>query len=137
MYSPDKMMGTKAPTGLHGPITSSGACFAGRYSPTYRSPDPMPRRCMPNPSTYNQLAALVAFPTVLHCRQPIINAPLTDDYIPGGRNPPSASPPVPRTGARSSGEASEFRGGRASGSKFLRIARFFNNACAKFDAVRR
>lgn len=50
MYSPDKMMGAKGPTGLHGPITSSGACFAGRYSPTYRNPDPMPRRCMPNPS---------------------------------------------------------------------------------------
>ncbi|XP_050301432.1 inhibitory POU protein [Anthonomus grandis grandis] len=51
MYSPDKMMGVKGPTGLHGPITSSGACFAGRYSPTYRSPDPMSRRCMPNPSS--------------------------------------------------------------------------------------
>lgn len=43
-------MGSKGPTGLHGPITSSGACFAGRYSPTYRSPEPMARRCMPNPS---------------------------------------------------------------------------------------
>ncbi|XP_049819417.1 inhibitory POU protein isoform X1 [Aethina tumida] len=51
MYSPDKMMGSKGPTGLHGPITSTGACFAGRYSPTYRSPEPMARRCMPNPST--------------------------------------------------------------------------------------
>lgn len=50
MYSPDKMMGSKGPTGLHGPITSTGACFAGRYSPTYRSPEPMARRCMPNPS---------------------------------------------------------------------------------------
>lgn len=43
-------MGSKGPTGLHGPITSTGACFAGRYSPTYRSPEPMARRCMPNPS---------------------------------------------------------------------------------------
>ncbi|VEN40257.1 unnamed protein product [Callosobruchus maculatus] len=50
MYSPDKMMGSKGPTGLHGPITSTAACFAGRYSPTYRSPEPMARRCMPNPS---------------------------------------------------------------------------------------
>lgn len=50
MYSPDKMMGVKGPTGIHGPITSTGACFAGRYSPTYRSPEPMTRRCMPNPS---------------------------------------------------------------------------------------
>lgn len=50
MYSPEKMMGSKGPTGLHGPITSTGACFAGRYSPTYRSPEPMARRCMPNPS---------------------------------------------------------------------------------------
>lgn len=50
MYSPDKMMSSKGPTGLHGPITSSGACFPGRYSPTYRSPEPMARRCMPNPS---------------------------------------------------------------------------------------
>ncbi|XP_018333246.1 inhibitory POU protein isoform X2 [Agrilus planipennis] len=52
MYSPDKMMGAKGPTGLHAPITSSAACFPGRYSPTYRSPEPMPRRCMPNPSIH-------------------------------------------------------------------------------------
>lgn len=51
MYSPDKMMSTKSgPTGLHGPITTAGGCFPGRYSPTYRSPEPMARRCMPNPS---------------------------------------------------------------------------------------
>ncbi|XP_077302023.1 abnormal chemosensory protein 6 isoform X2 [Arctopsyche grandis] len=42
MYSPDKM---KAGGGLMGPP----GCFPGRYSPTYRSPDP--RRCVPNPST--------------------------------------------------------------------------------------
>ncbi|EEB16517.1 hypothetical protein Phum_PHUM425130 [Pediculus humanus corporis] len=46
MYSPDKMMNGKP---IHPPITASGGCFSGRYSPTYRSPDPM-RRCMPNPS---------------------------------------------------------------------------------------
>ncbi|GLV32046.1 abnormal chemosensory jump 6 [Carabus blaptoides fortunei] len=45
------MMGTKnGPTGLHGPITTAAGCFPGRYSPTYRSPEPMARRCMPNPS---------------------------------------------------------------------------------------
>ncbi|KAF2899373.1 hypothetical protein ILUMI_06816 [Ignelater luminosus] len=48
------MMGSKGPTGLHGPITSTGACFPGRYSPTYRSPEPMGRRCMPNPSIKSQ-----------------------------------------------------------------------------------
>ncbi|XP_011561937.3 inhibitory POU protein isoform X2 [Plutella xylostella] len=42
MYSPDKM---KSGGGLMGPP----GCFPGRYSPTYRSPDP--RRCMPNPSS--------------------------------------------------------------------------------------
>lgn len=41
MYSPDKM---KSGGGLMGPP----GCFPGRYSPTYRSPDP--RRCVPNPS---------------------------------------------------------------------------------------
>lgn len=50
MYAPDKMMGSKGPTALHGPITSTGPCFPGRYSPTYRSPESMGRRCMPNPS---------------------------------------------------------------------------------------
>lgn len=47
MYSPDKMMNGK-PT-LHPPISAPSTCFPGRYSPTYRSPDPM-RRCMANPS---------------------------------------------------------------------------------------
>lgn len=46
MYSPDKMMNGKP---LHPPISAPSGCFPGRYSPTYRSPDPM-RRCMPNPS---------------------------------------------------------------------------------------
>ncbi|XP_054274878.1 inhibitory POU protein isoform X2 [Macrosteles quadrilineatus] len=46
MYTPDKMMTGKSPL----PISAPGPCFPGRYSPTYRSPDPM-RRCMPNPST--------------------------------------------------------------------------------------
>ncbi|XP_064120067.1 inhibitory POU protein-like isoform X2 [Macrobrachium nipponense] len=45
MYSPDKMMSSKP---LGAPISSNGpAAFTGRYSPTYRSPDPM-RRCMSN-----------------------------------------------------------------------------------------
>ncbi|XP_053643151.1 inhibitory POU protein [Cherax quadricarinatus] len=45
MYSPDKMMSSKP---LGAPISSNGpAGFTGRYSPTYRSPDPM-RRCMSN-----------------------------------------------------------------------------------------
>lgn len=44
MYTPDKMMSDKSPL----PISAPGPCFPGRYSPTYRSPDPM-RRCMPNP----------------------------------------------------------------------------------------
>ncbi|XP_069181695.1 inhibitory POU protein isoform X4 [Procambarus clarkii] len=45
MYSPDKMMSSKP---LGGPIsTNGGGGFTGRYSPTYRSPDPM-RRCMSN-----------------------------------------------------------------------------------------
>ncbi|KAK7874258.1 hypothetical protein R5R35_006293 [Gryllus longicercus] len=47
MYSPDKMMNGKP--ALHPPISAPSSCFPGRYSPTYRSPDPM-RRCMPNPS---------------------------------------------------------------------------------------
>ncbi|KAJ9579854.1 hypothetical protein L9F63_004456, partial [Diploptera punctata] len=47
MYSPDKMMNGKP--SLHPPISAPSSCFPGRYSPTYRSPDPM-RRCMPNPS---------------------------------------------------------------------------------------
>ncbi|XP_073957304.1 abnormal chemosensory protein 6 isoform X1 [Choristoneura fumiferana] len=42
MYSPEKM---KTGGGLMGPP----GCFPGRYSPTYRSPDP--RRCVPNPSS--------------------------------------------------------------------------------------
>lgn len=53
MYTPDKMMSEKSPL----PISAApGPCFPGRYSPTYRSPDPM-RRCMPNPpvSTVSQL----------------------------------------------------------------------------------
>ncbi|XP_050695367.1 inhibitory POU protein-like isoform X2 [Eriocheir sinensis] len=45
MYSPDKMISSKP---LGAPISSNGpAAFTGRYSPTYRSPDPM-RRCMNN-----------------------------------------------------------------------------------------
>ncbi|XP_067012411.1 inhibitory POU protein [Anabrus simplex] len=48
MYSPDKMMNGKP--SLHPPISAPSSCFPGRYSPTYRSPDPM-RRCMPNPSS--------------------------------------------------------------------------------------
>lgn len=32
-------------------------------------------------TTYNQLAALVAVPTMLQCRQPIINVLLKDDYF--------------------------------------------------------
>ncbi|XP_046998239.1 inhibitory POU protein-like [Schistocerca americana] len=56
MYSPDKMMNGKpaaAAGALHPPpISAPSSCFpGGRYSPTYRSPDPM-RRCMPNPSHY-------------------------------------------------------------------------------------
>lgn len=65
MYSPEKMMSTggnkasgpgsaaAAAAQLHGSLSAAaatGGCFPGRYSPTYRSPEPMPRRCMPNPS---------------------------------------------------------------------------------------
>lgn len=46
MYGSEKMMAGKPPL----PITATGPCFPGRYSPTYRnSADPM-RRCMANPS---------------------------------------------------------------------------------------
>ncbi|XP_050440433.1 inhibitory POU protein isoform X2 [Adelges cooleyi] len=46
MYGSEKMMAGKPPL----PITATGPCFPGRYSPTYRnSTDPM-RRCMTNPS---------------------------------------------------------------------------------------
>lgn len=51
MYTPDKMMSDKSPL----PISAPGPCFPGRYSPTYRSPDPM-RRCMPNPPVSSLLA---------------------------------------------------------------------------------
>ncbi|KAG8323226.1 POU domain, class 4, transcription factor 2 [Homalodisca vitripennis] len=51
MYTPDKMMTGKSPL----PISAPGPCFPGRYSPTYRSPDPM-RRCMPNPSRVAAIA---------------------------------------------------------------------------------
>ncbi|EFA01306.2 abnormal chemosensory jump 6 [Tribolium castaneum] len=66
------MMGSKGPTGLHGPITSTGACFAGRYSPTYRSPEPMARRCMPNPSQNNFVPDLKVFSSDFHSKSRIL-----------------------------------------------------------------
>jgi len=45
MYSSDKVMNGKP---LGSSISSPGSCFPGRYSPTYRGPDPM-RRCV-NPT---------------------------------------------------------------------------------------
>ncbi|ODN03235.1 Inhibitory POU protein [Orchesella cincta] len=46
MYSTDKVMNGKP---LGSTISAPGSCFPGRYSPTYRGPDPM-RRCV-NPTT--------------------------------------------------------------------------------------
>ncbi|GJQ71160.1 acj6 [Trypoxylus dichotomus] len=66
------MMGSKGPTGLHGPITSSGACFPGRYSPTYRSPEPMARRCMPNPS-YDGTVVHAASISITALKEPFAN----------------------------------------------------------------
>lgn len=56
MYSPEKM---KTGGGLMGPP----GCFPGRYSPTYRSPDP--RRCVPNPSVSTALFVLYWYHIVL------------------------------------------------------------------------
>lgn len=53
MYTPDKMSMEKSSL----PISAPGPCFPGRYSPTYRSPDPM-RRCMPNPSVSTTVITL-------------------------------------------------------------------------------
>ena len=48
MYNPEKMMNGKPPTLHPTSLTGPSSCFTGgRYSPTYRSPDPM-RRCMTN-----------------------------------------------------------------------------------------
>ncbi|GFV09695.1 POU domain protein, partial [Trichonephila clavipes] len=43
-------MNVKQHVPLPPPInTGTGTCFPGRYSPTYRSADPMRRHCMGNP----------------------------------------------------------------------------------------
>lgn len=69
MYTPDKMMSDKSPL----PISAPGPCFPGRYSPTYRNPDPM-RRCMPNPPVSDSDSVCKQSDTVN--KQPLSTTPL-------------------------------------------------------------